>query len=149
MKVILIKDVRGIGRAHETIDVKDGYALNHLIPKKLAITATPTAVKEASIRQKITVARHELDTTLLAQNFASLAEARIVIKVKANEKGHLYDAVGAEEISKAAKEAHIDLPENAIKLEKPIKELGTFDIPISVGEIFGTFKVIVEAEEVK
>lgn len=145
MKVILIKDVKGIGRAHEAIEAADGHALNFLIPKGLAIAATPTAVKEAETRRKQTVDRGELDNALLAQNIASLADARIVIKTKANEKGHLYDAVGEPEIRAAAKEqASIDLPEGAIKLEKPIKELGTFDIPVSSGEVFGKFSITIE-----
>jgi len=147
MKVILIKDVKGMGRAHTEATVADGYALNYLIPKKLAIAATTVAKREAESRRKQTTDRAALDDVLLAQNIASLADARIVIKMKANEKGHLYDAVGAPEISLAAKEqAHLDLPEDAIKLEKPIKELGTFDIPVSAGEIFGKFSVIIEAE---
>ncbi|MFA5942179.1 MAG: 50S ribosomal protein L9 [Candidatus Paceibacterota bacterium] len=147
MKVILIRDVKGIGRAHEAIESSDGYALNFLIPKKLAIAATSGAVKEAETRRKQVVDRGELDAALLAQNIASLADARIVIKTKANEKGHLYDAVGEPEIRTAAKEqAHIDLPEGAIKLEKPIKELGTFDIPVAAGETFGKFSITIEAE---
>src|SRR3989338_10099397 len=135
MKVILLKDVKGVGRAHEAVEAKDGHALNYLIPNKLAITATPAAKKEAELRHKKVVDRAALDVALLAQNIAALASARIVIRVKANEKGHLYDAVGEPEISAAAKEqAHIDLPEDALTLEKPIKELGTFDIPVSAGE---------------
>jgi large subunit ribosomal protein L9 len=147
MKVILIKDVKGIGRAHESVETKDGHALNYLIPNKFAIAATPTAMKEAETRRKQSTDRAALDTALLAQNIAALAEARIVIKAKANEKGHLYDAVGKSEIHTAAKEqARIDLPEDAIKLEKPIKELGTFDIPVATGEVFGKFSVVIEAE---
>ncbi len=147
MKVILLKDVKGVGRAHEAVETKDGYALNYLIPNKLAIAATPTAKKEAESRRKQATDRAVLDTALLAQNIAALADARIVIKVKANEKGHLYDAVGEPEVRAAAKEqARIDLPENAIKLEKPIKELGTFDIPVASGETFGKFSILIEAE---
>lgn len=148
MKVILIKDVKGIGRSNDVVETKDGHALNYLIPKKLAIAATPAAVKEAELRRKQTAERTEIDSALLAQNIASLSEARIVIKVKANEKGHLYDAVGEPEIRKAAKEqARIDLPEDSIKLDKPIKELGTFDIPVATKDIFGKFSVTIEAEE--
>ncbi len=148
MKVILTKDVKGVGRAHETIVTADGYALNYLIPNKLAVVATAGSTKVAEQRITQATARKELDTKLLAQNIASLAEARIVIKAKANEKGHLYDAVGKEEIAKAAKaEARIDLPEDAIKLEKPIKELGTFEIPVAAGENFGQFSITIEAEE--
>ena len=147
MKVILLKDVKGIGRAHEVVEAKDGHALNYLIPKKFAISATPTAMKESELRRKQAADRAVLNATLLTQNIAALASARIVIKVKANEKGHLYDAVGESEIRAAAKErAHIDLPEDAIKLEKPIKELGTFDIPVATHDTFGKFSITIEAE---
>jgi large subunit ribosomal protein L9 len=147
MKVVLTKDVKGIGRAHETVTTADGYALNYLIPKKLAIAATIGAMKTADTRVTAAVDRKELDHKLLEQNIASLVEARIVIKMKANDKGHLYDAVGTPEISAAAKEqARIDLPEEVIKLEKPIKELGSFEIPVSAGETFGKFSITIEAE---
>ncbi|MHB0865812.1 MAG: 50S ribosomal protein L9 [Minisyncoccota bacterium] len=147
MKIILIKDVKGMGRAHEEVTTSDGYALNYLIPKKLAIVATSVAKQEAQTRRKQVVDRSALDAALLTQNLASLAEARIVIKMKANEKGHLYDAVGESDILKAVKEqAHVDLPEEVIKLEKPIKELGTFDVPVASADTFGKFSITVEAE---
>ena len=147
MKVILLRDVKGIGRAHEAVEAKDGHALNYLIPKKLAIAATPTAIKEAQLRRTQVVERTKIDAALLTQNISALAEAKIVIKAKANEKGHLYDAVGESDIAKAAKEqAGIDLPVNAIKLEKPLKELGMFDIPVSTADTFGKFSITIEAE---
>ena len=147
MKVVLLKDVKGVGRAHEAIEARGGHALNYLIPQKLAIAATAAALKEAQARQKQVTERKELDTKLLAQNIAALADARLVIKAKANEKGHLYDAVGESEISAAAKEqAKVDLPVEAIKIDRPFKELGTFDIPVAAGETFGTFSITIEAE---
>src|SRR5665811_1309732 len=103
MKVILIKDVKGLGRAHDMIDIADGHALNFLIPKKFAILATDTAKKEAESRRKQVTDKTVLNSALLAQNIASLADAHIVITAKANEKGHLYDAVGEPEIMSAAK----------------------------------------------
>jgi ribosomal protein L9 len=67
--------------------------------------------------------------------------------MKANEQGRLYDAVGAPEIAKAVKEqTRVDLPESVIKLEKPVKELGTVEVPLSAGDIFGSFSLEVEAE---
>lgn len=147
MKVILTKHVKGVGQTHDAVVTADGYALNYLIPNKLAIAATPVAIKEAELRRKQVVDRGALDSVLLAQNIASLADARIVLTMKANEKGHLYDAVGEPEIRAAAKgQAHIDLPAEAIKLEKPIKELGTFDVPVAAGEVFGKFSITIEAE---
>lgn len=147
MKVILIKDVKGMGRVHDEVTTSDGYALNYLIPKKFAITATSVARKEAESRIKLRIDSSAVHAALLTENIVSLSEAHIVIKMKANEKGHLYDAVGEPEISKAAKEqAHIDLPENVIKLEKPIKDVGTFDIPVSSADTFGKFSITIEAE---
>ncbi len=64
-----------------------------------------------------------------------------MITKKANEKNHLYDAVDADEIAAATK-----LPVEAIKLEKPIKEVGEFEIPVAMGESFGTIKIAIEAE---
>lgn len=147
MKVILTKDVKGVGRAHEQVTLSDGYALNYLIPKKLAVSATSSAVSQAELYRKQSTDRSALDAALVAQNIASLADAHIVVKAKANEKGHLYDAVGESEIVAAAREqARIELPEGAIKLEKSIKELGTFDVPVAVGEVFGKFSITIEAE---
>lgn len=147
MKVILLKDVKGVGCAHEAVTLADGHALNFLIPKKLAILATPAAVQEAETRRKQAQDRSALDSALLSQNIAALADARITLKMKANEKGHLYDAVGEPEIIAAAKEqARIDIPAGAIRLEKPLKELGAFDVPVAIGDIFGKFSITIEAE---
>ncbi|MGH7175346.1 MAG: 50S ribosomal protein L9 [Minisyncoccia bacterium] len=147
MKVILLKDVKKIGRAHEEVEVADGHALNFLLPRKLAAAATPAAKREAELRMKQKKDQGGLEAKLLKQNIAELAEARIVIKAKANEKSHLYNAVGELEISKAVKEqARVDLPEEAIKLERPLKELGVFEVPVSAGETFGRFSITIEAE---
>ena len=147
MKVILTKDVKKMGRAHETVEVSDGHAINYLIPNKLAVTATSGNKKIADTRKAKVSADKEVKIQLLAQNIASLADANIVIKAKANEKGHLYDAVGEPEIAAAAKEqAHIDLPEDAISIERPFKEVGTFEVPVSAGEVFGKFSITIEAE---
>lgn len=147
MKVILTKDVRGLGHTHDIVETSDGHALNFLIPKRLARAATPGATKEADSRRKGITDRREIDAKLIEQNLASLAETRIVLKVKANEKEHLYDAVGAKEISVAVREqSRLEVPEDAIRLEKPLKELGTFTVPVAFGEQFGSFSITLEAE---
>ena len=147
MKVILLKHVKGIGRENEVVDVSDGYALNLLIPQKKAIVATMGAVKTAGGRKVSEESHKEISAQLVKQNFATLAEARIVIRTKVNEKGHLYDAVGAPEIVEAAaRDAGVEIAEDAIKLEKPIKEVGIHEVPISSGEHFGKFSITIEAE---
>jgi large subunit ribosomal protein L9 len=147
MKIILLKDVKNMGRANDVKEVSDGHALNFLLPRKLAVIATPATLAQAEQRTKQKKDSVALDAKLLAQNIASLAEARIVIRAKANEKGHLYNAVGESEVIEAAKaQARIDIPEGIMQIKKPFKELGTFDIPVSSGEVFGKFSITIEAE---
>ncbi len=130
-----------MGQAGAAIDVADGHAINFLFPRKLAVSATPAALAKAELNKKQTEDRRAIDAGLLKQKLAALSDGRIVITKKANDKGHLYDAVGADDIAKAT-----DLPEDVIALEKPIKELGEFEIPVSYGDTFGSFKIVIEAE---
>jgi large subunit ribosomal protein L9 len=141
MKVVLLKDVRGMGSAHSVHEVSDGHALNFLIPRKIAVPATPSAMKSAENRQKQVTDRRELDVKLVADRIAALAEEKVTITKKANEQGHLYDGVDAAEIAAAT-----ELPEEAIHLEKPIKEVGTFEVPVAVGKDFGKISIEVVAE---
>ena len=141
MKVILLKDVKKMGRAHEEVEISDGHALNYLIPQKFAVAATAAARKQAEMRKKAAGVEKEVSAALIRERIEALAEGQVKIAKKANEKGHLYDAVDAAEIADAAQ-----LPESAIKLEKPIKELGTIEIPVALGEQFGKFSITIEAE---
>jgi large subunit ribosomal protein L9 len=147
MKVVLTKDVRDMGRAGAVVEVSDGHAVNFLIPRKMAILATPMAVQQADKHKKQAEEMRAVDLQILAQNFASLAEARVVLTMKANEQGHLYESVSAKEIVDAVKAStNLDIEKDMLKLEKPIKEVGTFEIPLSSGELFGKFTLVVEAE---
>ncbi|MES2994964.1 MAG: 50S ribosomal protein L9 [Patescibacteria group bacterium] len=141
MKVVLLKDVKDMGRAHTEVEVSAGHALNFLIPRKMAVPATAGALKQAGLRVQQVVDRKELDVKLVEDRLAVLAEEKVTIIKKANEQGHLYDGVDAKELAEAAQ-----LPEEVIKLEKSIKELGTFDVPVAYGANFGKFSVEIVAE---
>ena len=141
MKVVLLKDVKNVGRAGSIVECSDGHALNFLMPRKMAAPATATNVKQAEQRAQQVIDRKELDVKLIEERLAALAQERLVITKKANEKGHLYDAVDVREIAKAAA-----LPEEANSLEKPLKELGEFEIPVSMGESFGKLTIAIVAE---
>jgi large subunit ribosomal protein L9 len=141
MKVVLLKDVRDLGRAHSVLETSDGHALNFLIPRKLAVPATAQNLKFAEGKQKQVADRRELDRTLVAERLTALSEGKVTIIKKANEQGHLYDGVDAAEIAEAAQ-----LPEDAIKLEKPLKEVGTHEVAVAIGEEFGKITVEVVAE---
>lgn len=147
MKVILTKKVNGVGNIHDVVNVSDGYALNFLIRKGVAISATPAAQRLAKVRKEKLLAEKGIQEQLLAQNIATIAEANIVITAKVNEKNHLYDAVGIPEISLALeKQLNITFPKDTIKLEQPIKETGTYDIAVSHEKYFGKFSITVEQE---
>lgn len=130
-----------MGRAGSVLDVADGHALNFLIPRKLAVLATPAALKQAESISKAVGDRKELDAKLISDRLTALAEERIVIRKKANDQGHLYDAVDAKDIAAATQ-----LPADAIHIEKPFKEIGTFDVPVAKGEDFGKISIVIEAE---
>lgn len=142
MKVVLIKDVRDMGRSGSIIEVSDGHAINFLFPRKFAIPATATNLKQAESRKQQVDEKRAVDDALIAETLAALAESPTIIIKKVNEQGHLYDAVGVAEIAEATK-----LPEIAIKLKKPIKEVGTFEIPVAMGENFGSISVVIEGAE--
>lgn len=147
MKVILTKDIQNIGHTNEVVMVADGYALNFLLPKKFAERATPVTTKAAMVRKEKADSDKALQEQLLAQNIETLAEKNITITMKANEKGHLYDAVGAPEILDAIREqTHVVLPKDTIRLEHPLKEIGVHDIPIAYGAQFGRFSITINAK---
>ncbi|HVW71919.1 MAG TPA: 50S ribosomal protein L9 [Candidatus Paceibacterota bacterium] len=141
MKVVLTKDVKNTGRAHEVVEVADGHALNFLIPKKMAVVATPAATKVAAGRRAASETARAERAKAVADRLQALASEKPTVKKKANEQGHLYDAVTAAEIAAAA-----GVPEESIDLERPIKELGEHQIPVSFGDDEGTFTLTVEAE---
>lgn len=141
MKVVLLRDVKDMGRANSVVEVSDGHALNFLIPRKLAVLATAASMKQAETRKQAQKDRKELDVKLVEERLAALAEGHVTIVKKANEQGHLYDGVDAAEIAAAAA-----LPEEVIRIEKPFKEVGTFEVPVSYGEHFGKFSLEVVAE---
>jgi len=147
MKVILTQRIHGVGDTHDVVTVADGYALNFLIRTGKAVSATPSQERIANTRKEKLVADKKVQEKLLEQNIATLCDARVTIAVPVNEKGHLYEAVGVKEILSAiAEQTKVSLPKDMIKLEYPIKEVGTFDIPVSHGELFGKFSIIVEAK---
>lgn len=141
MQVVLTKDVKGTGRANEVVTVKDGFALNFLIARKLAVPASGNALKQAELRKEQMGAKRELDAKLISERLVSLAETKIQFVKKANEQGHLYDAVDAVEIAEKAA-----IPEDAVRIERPFKDLGVHEVPVAFGEQFGKLTIEIVAE---
>ncbi len=147
MKVIFLKDVPRVGKRHDIKDVNDGYAMNFLLPNKLAVMATPKAIAELELRKKEILVEREVQEDLLMKNLEELKDKIITIKGKTNDIGHLFSAIHARDIVSAMKEQnHADINEAFIMLEKPIKETGEFEIPVKVNNKKSSFKLIVEGE---
>lgn len=131
MKVILLKDVPGVGKKYEVKNVSDGYARNFLIPKNLAKIATPAAIKTLEAEKKRREQEKEVQEDLLKINIEKLGETKIVIERKANEKGHLFDSLDSKDISKILKEKYqLDIPVEIIEIENAIKSVGEHEFKI-------------------
>ncbi|QQR65140.1 50S ribosomal protein L9 [Candidatus Kaiserbacteria bacterium] len=144
MKVILIKDVARLGRKSEVKDVPDGHALNFLIPKKLAIIATPEQLRRVSEVVRQQDSQQEALFEAFKAACAKLAEKQIPYTVEANEKGHLFKGISVDDIL-----AHLEATESIVlskqsmHLAHPIKELGVHQIPLSFSGISGVCTLVV------
>jgi large subunit ribosomal protein L9 len=125
MKVVLIQDVKGTGKAGETKDVTDGYARNFLIPQKLAQQATRGAQDQVD-RQKATVVKREQRELADAQALAvRLEAAQVVLKLRSGKDGKLFGAVTNADVASALKQQHgITLDRRKIEFEEPVKAMG-------------------------
>ena len=147
MKVILLKDVRKIGKKYDVKDVSDGYALNFLIPQKLAEVSTPKSMQRIDGLKSRDAAEQKIQEDLLMKNLKSLEGVSIELKENANEKGHLFKGVHKEEIiSQIKKQTQLDITPEYIVLEKPLKEVGEHEIEAKVQDKSVKFKVVISAE---
>jgi large subunit ribosomal protein L9 len=145
MKIILLQDVPKVGKKYDVKEINDGYALNFLFPKQWATLATPKAIAEIERHKKEIVIEREVQEDLLEKNLEEIKDKTITISAKADEKGHLFSAIHEKMIVEAmSKECHVQIDERFISLEKPIKEIGEFEIPILIKNKKSSFKLIVE-----
>lgn len=125
MKVILLKDVRGVGRAHEVKEVADGYAVNFLFKNKLAEPATEEKMKALEAKAATHLAELEKQEEELTKKVLSLRGKKIVIKARATEKGGLFKHIAPKDVVKAIKDEYkVDLPDSAFTVPENIKTLG-------------------------
>jgi large subunit ribosomal protein L9 len=131
MKVILLQDVPSLGQKDDIKEVKTGYWRNFLLPKELAVFATPKLIEQAEKRKEETAKIREEEEKKIAKELKKLKDKPLEIKAKADEKGNLFAGISAEDISRALKEEmKLEISPNAIKIEKPIKKIGEHEIPV-------------------
>ncbi len=146
MKVIMLKDDKKIGKKGEVVNAKDGYARNFLIPRGIALEATPENLKHLEReKQKLKEAESEnLKKALLLKDEIEKKVAEI--EIKAGENGKLFGSVTSKEIAQAFMNQHkIDFDKKKIDLKDPIKNVGTHEIPVKLHtEVTAMIKVTVK-----
>ena len=147
MRVIFLKDVPRVGKRHDVKVVNDGYAVNFLFPKKLAVPATAQTLTELEQRRQTIEIERRVQENLLIKNLEEIKGKILHMRGKADEKGHLFSGIHAKEIVGAMHaEHHAEISEESIALEKPIKQVGEFEIQLKVRNKNSSFKLIVEAD---
>ena len=148
MKVLLIKDVKSLGKAGEVKEVKDGYGKNFLIGNKLALHATNEVIKkhESSLKKKM--AKDALELEKLKELERILGKTELKIRRKLGANGSLFGAVTKDEISHEFKTQHnLDIDKKTIEIKHAIKMTGLFDITIKLGQgIHAPFKLEIIGE---
>lgn len=149
MKVFLKKDVPGVGKALEVVNVADGYARNYLLPRGLAARATEGRVNAAQQHAESEVRREQRARAQAQDMIEALAEKEIVFTVKAGETGRLYGSITSADIAeKLGALLEDDFDKRWLALDRPIRDVGTHVVDLKLaGGVRGHVKVTVEAIE--
>lgn len=143
MKVILQQDVKGQGKKGQLIEASDGYARNFLLPKKLAVEATPDNVNKMKMQDKARREREAAEKAMAQELSKRLETIQVTIAAKAGSGGRLFGAVTTKEVSDALKAQHdIDISKAKLVQDEPIKSFGGYQLKAKLGyEITGIVKV--------
>jgi len=134
MQIILLQNVKNLGKKGELKNVSDGYARNFLFAKKLAEVATKEAiVRVESLQKKEKIA--ELENLEKTKKLSAELKGKLIeIKAKGKEKGKLFGSISAKDVAKKLSEAGFDISEKAIIMPAHIKEIGEYEIKISLAQ---------------
>lgn len=143
MKVILLRDVARIGKKGVVVNVPDGYALNQLIPSRSAEPATPQNLKKLSRLQETKTAEKAASDAQFTAEAAALTANTLSISLEANEKGHLFKAIAANDIVQAAAAVGIAVKPSDVAFVEPVKELGEHTVLLRRGDQQASFTISV------
>ncbi|CDA30934.1 50S ribosomal protein L9 [Clostridium sp. CAG:492] len=148
MKVILLDNIKGVGKKDEIINASDGYARNFLFPKKLAVEANNENMSKLKAKKQSEQYKKDVNKENSEKIAKKLDDITLTIKVKAGENGKIFGGVTSKEISEELKKQYkIDIDKKKIILNENIKNLGSFDISMKLFEgVTGKLKVKVISE---
>ncbi|MBI2635840.1 50S ribosomal protein L9 [Candidatus Peregrinibacteria bacterium] len=148
MELLLLEDINGVGKRNDIIVVKDGFALNHLLPGRKALVATPTVRKRYAEEIKRRAEEKEHERKLHLEAAVMLAGKVVHFARKATKTGKLYAAITAEQVSAALVEEHsISVPPDKIHIGEIIKTPGNFTVQVKLGGQSFPLQVSVVKEE--
>ena len=133
MKVILLQDIRGKGKKGQMLEVSDGYARNYMLPRKMAIEATPDAVNTMRMNDKAAqerIAREKAEAMEIAGRLRALV---LTVNAKGGGNGRLFGSATNQEIADALKGQGINLDKRKIVIDEPIKNVGTYTVTCKLG----------------
>ena len=147
-ELILLDDVKDLGKIGDVVKVADGYARNYLIPKKLAQPVSKGALRQVEAR-KIKLQKEHEECVAIAKAVADkLAALTVVIPMKVGENDQLFGSVSAQMIADAVKAQGIEIEKNEIVLEENLRALGDYTVNVKLNaEVTGTVKVQVTKQE--
>ena len=148
MKVILLKDMKDLGKKDQIVEVSDGYGKNFLVPRGIAKIATTGSINEAIDKQKAQEAKKARELAQAKDLAALISTKRVVLKAKLGENGKLFGAISTKDIADAMKKQfNIEIDKKKIELNEPIKSQGLFDITAKVYTgVVVKFQVEVQAQ---
>lgn len=147
MKVILTKEVLGLGDPGEVVVVKDGYGRNYLVPQRMAIVATKKNMVAVAAEQKRIAAQQAREAERIKGEADGLAGLTVTIAARAGEGGKLYGSVTNMDVAQALAEAGQAIDRRRILLEAPIKRLGTYPVKVKLHpQVVVDVTVVVEAQ---
>jgi large subunit ribosomal protein L9 len=150
MKVILLQDVEGLGKAGDLKEVANGYARNYLLPRRLVAAATPGLIATRS--QRIASEQRKLEKQVEAnrQLAERLSQISLTFKARVGSQGRLYGSITSQDVASALREAeNIQIDRRTLELAEPIRSTGTFSIPVKIASGIDskvTVNVVNEAE---
>ncbi len=146
-KVLLRENVESLGRIGEVVRVRSGYARNYLFPHRLAVEANPENVRLMERRRVRFEADEKAREADISARIESLGKLKLAVVEKADSSGTLYGSVGPATVARLLAEAGYPTDEKNVRLDEPIKSVGTHEVPIHVyGEHYAGIQIVVEAE---
>ena len=143
MKVIMLEDVKSLGKKGEIVNVSDGYARNYILPKKLGVEANSANMNDLKLKKanEDKIAQQQLES---AQQLAETLETKeVVLKMKSGEGGRAFGSISSKEIAAAAKQqCALEVDKKKIQLPEAIKALGVYEVSIKLHpQVTGKLKV--------